>query len=116
MLQVTNTVYEGAVQKNLKHGMGQIVYPSGQKYKGVFKNDMRHGIGVCLFTNGAIYKGEWRDGKPMGNGILFSLPNEMIEGKFEGWKVSDGQVKVLFSNGEYYEGIFKNNLRSTQGT
>jgi hypothetical protein len=56
----------------------------------MWKNDMRHGIGICLFTNGTIFKGEWRDGKPMGTGTLFSYPNELIEAKFEGYRVVDG--------------------------
>lgn len=39
MKQVTSQVYDGAMSKGLKHGVGQIVYPNGQKYKGNFKND-----------------------------------------------------------------------------
>ncbi len=77
---------------------------------------MRHGAGLCKFgATGAIYKGEWRDGRPMGNGTLFTLPNELIEGRFDGYRIVDGQVKILFANGEYYEGNFKNNMRNTTG-
>lgn len=87
MKQVTSQVYDGAMSKGLKHGVGQLVYPNGQKYKGNFKNDQRHGIGICQFTNGTIFKGEWRDGKPQGIGILFSYPNEIIECRFDGWRI-----------------------------
>ena len=38
-----------------------------------------------------------------------------MEGRFEGWKVSDGQVKILFSNGELYSGNFKDNSRNGVG-
>lgn len=52
---------------------------------------MRHGAGLCKFgATGAIYKGEWRDGRPMGNGTLFTLPNELIEGRFDGYRIVDG--------------------------
>ena len=51
----------------------------------------------------------------MGNGTLFTLPNELIEGRFDGFRIVDGQVKILFQNGEYYEGNFKNNMRNTTG-
>ena len=51
----------------------------------------------------------------MGNGILFTLPNEIIEARFEGYQVVDGQVKILYSNGEFYEGNFKNNMRQNSG-
>ena len=104
---VTNNVYDGQVAKGVRQGLGQIVLPNGDIYKGNWKSDLRHGAGLCKFgETGAIFKGEWRDGKPNGNGILFSLPNEIIEARFDGFKIIDGQVKILFTNGEYYEGNF----------
>ena len=119
--QVTSKIYDGGVSKGLKHGVGQLIMPNGEIFKGNFKNDVRHGAGLCKFVNGAIYKGEWRDGHPQGSGILYSPPGELIECRFEEgadgkignaqiWKIGDNtQVKMLFSNGEYYEGNFKNN-------
>jgi len=113
---VTNPVYEGQVVKGIRNGLGQIVLPNGDVYKGQWKSDLRHGAGLCKFgKTGAIYKGEWRDGKPAGNGTLLCLPNEIIEGRFDGFKIFDGQVKILFGNGEYYEGNFKNNHRNSTG-
>jgi hypothetical protein len=44
----------------------------------------------------------------MGNGIFFTLPNEIIEARFDGYKVIDGQVKILLKNGEFYEGNLRN--------
>lgn len=116
LASVTNNVYDGQVAKGVRQGLGQIVLPNGDVYKGQWKSDLRHGAGLCKFgETGAIFKGEWRDGKPNGNGILFSLPNEIIEGRFDGFKIIDGQVKILFTNGEYYEGNFKNNHRNSTG-
>ena len=94
---ITNKVYEGQVSKGLKNGQGQIVYANGDVYKGSFKNGERHGGGLCKFaTTGAIYKGEWREDRPLGAGIMFCLPNELIEARFDGFNVVDGQVKILF--------------------
>lgn len=66
-----------------------MILASGDIYKGHWKNDLRHGSGICKFANGAIYKGEWREGRPMGQGILFSAPNEIIETRFDGWRLAD---------------------------
>lgn len=114
--KVTNRVYEGQVSKGVYNGNGQMVYPNGDVYKGVYKNGQRCGTGICIFgLTGSLYKGEWRDDKPVGNGILFTLPNEIIEGRFDGYKIVDGQVKILLSNGEFYEGNFRNNMRNATG-
>jgi len=113
---VKNTVYEGQMQKNLKNGQGQMVYPNGDVFKGSYKGGERHGPGICKFAaTGAIYRGEWREDKPMGNGILFTLPNELLEGRFDGYRVIDGQIKLLLTNGEFYEGNLKNNQRNSTG-
>ena len=113
---VTNTEYEGQVLKGVKSGQGQLVFPNGDVYKGNFKNNQRNGQGVCLFSRtGQIYRGDWRDGKPMGNGILFTLPNEIFEGRFNGFNIEDGHFKLLFTNGEYYEGSFKFGQRNANG-
>lgn len=88
---VTNTVYEGQVSKGLKNGQGQLVYANGDVYKGQFKNGERAGNGICKFgATGALYKGDWRDDKPQGNGVLYTIPNEIIEGRFDGYRVVDG--------------------------
>jgi hypothetical protein len=115
--QVKNIVYEGQVVKGIRNGLGQMIYPNGDVYKGAYKNGVRNGQGTCKFgQTGAIYKGEWKDDKPYGNGLLFSLPNEIIEGRFDGYRITDGQVKILFTNGEFFEGVFKHDQRNATGT
>jgi len=86
-----------------------MVYPNGDVFKGSYKNRERNGVGMCkFFSTGSIYKGEWREDKPMGNGVFFTLPNELIEARFDGYKIIDGQVKILLKNGEFYEGNLRN--------
>ena len=46
---------------------------------------------------------------------MFCPSNEFVEGRFEGWKLSDGQIKILFNNGEFYTGHFKDNHRNGVG-
>jgi hypothetical protein len=85
-----------------------MVYPNGDVFRGAYKNGERSGIGICKFgLTGAIYRGDWRDDRPQGSGILFTLPNEIIEARFEGYTVIDGQIKILMANGEFYEGNSK---------
>jgi len=92
------------------------VYPNGDVYRGSYKHGDRSGTGIQKFgLTGAIYRGEWRDDKPYGNGILLTLPNEIIEAKFDGYRVADGQIKILMTNGEFYEGNCKQSKRSATG-
>jgi hypothetical protein len=51
----------------------------------------------------------------MGNGLLFTLPNEIFEGRFNGFNMEDGHFKLLYTNGEYYEGSFKFGQRNANG-
>ena len=113
--EVKNIVYQGSMSKGQRNGQGQIVYPNGDVYKGTYRNGERSGTGLCKFSCGAIYKGEWRDDKILGNGLLYSPPNEIIEGRFDGFNLTDGQFKILFSNGDYYEGQLRNDLRNGTG-
>ena len=71
-----------------------------------------------MFTTKAIYKGEWSEDLPHGQGILFSGDNEIIEGKFEKGMVAynNKRVKILFQDGQYYEGAYSNNKRHGFGT
>lgn len=92
-----------------------MLFANGEIYKGNFKANQREATGLCKFPNGCIYRGAWKEDRPHGLGFLFTPRNEIIEGRFEDWKVADGQVKILFSNGEFYEGNMKNNMRNSNG-
>lgn len=115
LANVTNIVYEGQVSKGLRNGQGKMLFGNGEIYIGNFKADQREATGLCKFPNGCIYRGAWKDDKPHGLGWLFTPRNEIIDCRFEDWKVADGQVKILFANGEFYEGSMKNNMRNGTG-
>ena len=107
--------YVGKISKNKRDGQGCIRMQNGDIYKGAFKNDKRHGTGICQFASGALYKGDWRDDMPNGQGILFSGSNEIIEGRFENGAAPHGRVKILFTDGSFYDGNYANHRRHGQG-
>mmetsp|Transcript_7520 Transcript_7520/g.5420 ORF Transcript_7520/g.5420 Transcript_7520/m.5420 type:complete len:94 (-) Transcript_7520:1163-1444(-) len=82
----------------------------------MFRYGLRHGTGVCKFPNGCFYQGEWKADKPEGGGKFYSPGNEIIDAFFTGGKLRDGKAKVLFTNGDYYEGELKNKCRNDEGT
>lgn len=85
---------------------------NGDLYRGNFKNDQRSGAGCCMFASGGLYRGEWREDLPHGTGILYSGKNEIIECRFEKGAISDRHhVKILLSDGQYYEGGYMNHRR-----
>ena len=60
-----------------------------------------------LSESGDIFKGESQKDIPSGRGICITSKNEMIEAKFKHGKIVKGEVKILYSNGEYYSGFVK---------
>lgn len=74
----------------MRHGYGQLLYPSGKRYVGYWQKDSLHS-GKCVSSRG-IYEGEFNK-----------------EGEF------DGQGKLYATNGEYYEGEWDAGKRSGHG-
>ena len=112
-------VYHGTVSKSAWNGAGSIIMENGDIYKGNFKNGARSGPGLCQFASGALYRGEWRDDVPHGGGILYSGNGEILECRFEhgavagssavgsGFTNHAGKIKIMFSDGSYYEGQYR---------
>lgn len=106
-------VYVGQHAKNKENGHGMMKYSNGELFKGHFKAGKRCGSGVGMLVTGALYKGDWVDDLPHGNGTLYSGEGEIVEGKFENGKValSNKRIKILFKDGQYFEGSFSNHRR-----
>ena len=51
--------FYGSFRANKPHGLGEMVYQSGEMYKGGWKNGIREGYGVLRLKNGLICKGMW---------------------------------------------------------
>ena len=54
------------------HGIGQMIYPNGDKYTGEFRRNLRHGQGKleCANKKEGVYEGTFEDDLPHGHGKL----------------------------------------------
>jgi len=117
--------YHGNISRSQWNGIGSVVFKdSGDFYKGNFKDGKRNGYGLCQFPSGAIYKGDWKDDLLNGIGTLYSGNGEILESKFvNGCVISDeigtrnavnsnsGRIKIMFTDGTYYDGMWANHKR-----
>ena len=53
--------YKGDVRAQVPHGIGRLVWPSGDVYEGEFKNGKRHGQGKRVNADGSIYTGSYEE-------------------------------------------------------
>lgn len=98
---------------------------NGELYKGYFRDGKRHGQGTCWFPTGCIYKGDWRLDKCIGHGTLFCVKGEILDCRFDQNGVSgsnehkdgkkSGSIKILYTDGTYYEGRYNNHKRDGLG-
>lgn len=85
---------------------------SGDLYKGNWVKDSRIGRGLCIFADGTLYQGEWNHDKPDGYGILKTKKGDMFEGDFLQGQLRNGPAKILYANGELYDGNTEMGRRS----
>ncbi len=128
------TIYEGDFADDWINGYGTCTWPSGHRYEGEWKNGTMNGKGTLKYADGNIYEGEFVDGKKHGEGIWTKLDGTAVtENWIYGKKVEtltledgtytggvtdgkpDGQGKMEYTNGQVYEGEWKNGVRSGQG-
>ena len=127
--------YYGQAIENDFNGVGIIEYDDGDKYEGEFKNDKRDGLAIytgynriyygnCKNNersgfgilinkyepNGERYEGEWTSDDKTGTGLWFHEDGTIYIGSLLNGK-SNGNGKLVFSNGDYFIGEIKNNKR-----
>ncbi|CAI2378234.1 unnamed protein product [Moneuplotes crassus] len=111
-------LYQGRYDDAKKTGKGDFVFPNGDFYRGNFSNDLREGFGTLVsFKNNFVYKGEFKQDEIRGNGICLHSNGMIIDGFYIGEQKlnKDTEVKVLYTNGEVYEGRWRENKRSGKG-
>eukprot|EP00977_Amphora_coffeiformis_P011533 scaffold2768_cov161-Amphora_coffeaeformis.AAC.9 len=60
-------VYNGCLERDLKHGMGTMDFADGRRFQGQYVfGEMREG--TMTYPDGNSYKGQWRRGLPHGQG------------------------------------------------
>ncbi|MCI8532286.1 MAG: TIR domain-containing protein [Lachnospiraceae bacterium] len=128
------TIYEGDFADNWINGYGTCTWPSGDHYEGEWKNGKFNGKGTITYAGGSVYEGEFVDNKKNGEGIWTKSDGTAVtENWIYGKKVEtltledgtytggvtdgkpDGQGKMEYTNGQVYEGEWKNGVRSGQG-
>ena len=128
------TIYEGDFADNWINGYGTCTWPSGDHYEGEWKNGKFNGKGTMTYAGGSVYEGEFVDNKKNGEGIWTKSDGTVVtENWIYGKKVEtltledgtytggvtdgkpDGQGKMEYTNGQVYEGEWKNGVRSGQG-
>lgn len=128
------TIYEGDFADNWINGYGTCTWPSGDHYEGEWKNGKFNGKGTMTYAGGSVYEGEFVDNKKNGEGIWTKSDGTAVtENWIYGKKVEtltledgtytggvtdgkpDGQGKMEYTNGQVYEGEWKNGVRSGQG-
>jgi len=135
--------YTGEFKNTKRHGNGRLIYENGDEYIGEFKDNYMDGLGKIEYENGDIYQGDWLKGKKHGDGKMKYANRDTYEGDwvndkrhgqgkmvflpretnsyavtYEGdWKdngLSFG--KIVFTNGNTYQGNFINNKFDGFGT
>ena len=85
-------------------------------YIGNWSKDQKSGRGIWMSSSGLIFDGFWDKDSINGKGILRFPIGDVLLAQFQDNKFIFGDSKVLFRNGEYYEGgINKNMLRNGTG-
>ncbi len=137
--------YEGEFLNDEFHGYGKISNPQNYKYEGYWKNNLKHGEGklelISLGDEEKIYQieeGIFFDGYLLEGATKNLISGDIFEGFFnkkgrlegEGYFISnrtkfsgnfkdgllDGNGKILYQDGSFYEGNFLNGLESGTGT
>ena len=85
-------------------------------YIGNWSKDQRTGRGIWMSSSGLIFDGFWTNDSINGKGILRFPVGDVLLAQFQNNKFIFGDWKILFRNGEYYEGgINKEMLRNGTG-
>ena len=70
--------------------------------------------GPVVLSDGSVYDGQWRDGKRLGKGRYFTSSGGLLEGIWNSGLHIYG--RVVYANGDHYEGQYWHMQRSGSGT
>ena len=116
------TIYEGEWQNDRYHGKGKMTdNKKGTIYEGEWKNDNKEGKGKMTDNkNGTIYEGEWKNGNKEGKGKWINDNTTYIGTFFTARRgeihlVDDSQAKIIYPNGDIYEGSVHDMIKRGKG-
>ena len=107
-------VYEGALVRGVKQGVGSFVWSDGQRYTGQWDKNLPNGEGVLGYANGDRYEGEVLDGEPHGQGTYRRGNGDTYTGA---WRkgLKHGHGRLTWASGGYWEGEFSNDQQTEAG-
>eukprot|EP00747_Dinoflagellata_sp_TGD_P060802 gnl/TRDRNA2_/TRDRNA2_152208_c0_seq1.p1 gnl/TRDRNA2_/TRDRNA2_152208_c0~~gnl/TRDRNA2_/TRDRNA2_152208_c0_seq1.p1 ORF type:complete len:950 (-),score=117.05 gnl/TRDRNA2_/TRDRNA2_152208_c0_seq1:90-2597(-) len=110
------SVYEGEFVGSLKHGEGSL-RSADVAYDGSWQRSLRHGRGrqVCMRT-GSVYVGTWAGDAMHGEGELMTASIRYVGQFHNGEQCGTGVQEWRASNGDRFEGEFKNSRPHGTGT
>jgi hypothetical protein len=113
------SLFTGKFLENFRHGQGKMDYPSDDRlfisHEGLYTKDTKNGIGNLQYKNGDHYSGDFKNNLPDGYGTLIFTggdkgnPFQCYEGGFHCGNFS-GSGKMVFRNGDNYQGGWRNNV------
>lgn len=128
------TSYEGEFADDWINGYGTCTWPSGASYTGEYKNGQFDGQGVLTYADGSVYEGEFVNGEKNGEGTYTKADGTVVtENWVNGNKIEtltlengtytggvangkpEGQGTMEYTNGQKYEGEWKDGVRSGKG-
>lgn len=101
--------YTGSFVQNRFSGYGTMYWSNGDKFEGYWENSKRNGQGTYTYADGSTKTGSWKDNE------YIDASTSSAKGCITG-NCTDGYGIYVWDNGEKYEGFWKNDHRSGQGT
>ena len=97
-----------------KHGMGVLVWPSGDLYEGYWKHNQQNGKGRLIHANKDVYTGDWKDDKAHGQGEVLHADGTSYTGE---WYLDKrhGQGREAWVDGSFFEGQYVDGKKQGQG-
>ncbi|KAK4875150.1 hypothetical protein RN001_011572 [Aquatica leii] len=116
---ISDSLYEGAWKKDLKHGHGVSSWEDDDKifhleYRGNWKDGFQHGYGAKHYRDGSYYLGYLKKSKRHGSGQMWYVDGSYYEGDWSKDKHS-GLGMFVRVDGNRYEGEWNNNLKHGRG-
>ena len=99
-------VYTGNFDQGNINGFGTMEFASGNKYQGNWQDGLRHGFGTFEWNDGSKYVGNWQNGLYHNNGTLTSADGSSYAGNWNEGK-KNGTFTLTDTNGVKSERIYQ---------
>jgi hypothetical protein len=113
--------------RDLREGLGKMQYVNGDEYIGNWYRNRRHDRGTMKYINGDVFVGQWSD--DIVNGVMTYSNNggqydgdfndnwyeNRYDDDFEHYSFREGDGIMTYSNGDKYNGNWRNDKREGLG-